>query len=231
MRSFEILTLFPEFFDGPLRVSILKRAQEKGLLSVRVRDLRDYGEGVHRKCDDKPYGGGAGMVMQPGPLFAAIRDAKRAAGKGAKVVVFSAKGRKTDQALLRELSVHPKFVLVAGHYEGMDQRVIGHCADWELSTGDYVLTGGEIPCLAFVDAMSRLTPGVLKNDESAGEESFDEQGLLEYDQYTRPETFRGWKVPDVLLSGDHVKVRQWRQESRLANTKANRPDLLKTKGD
>lgn len=226
MRSFEVVTLFPEFFDGPLRTSILRRAQEEGKVTVRLRDLRDYGEGRHRQCDDRPYGGGAGMVLMCGPLDRAIREAKRSLGRGAKVVVFSAKGRKLDQALLRTLARHDRFVLVAGHYEGIDQRIIDLHADWELATSDFVMTGGEIPCLAFIDAMTRLTPGVLGNRESAGEESFDEEGLLEYDQYTRPEVFRGLRVPEVLLSGDHAKVKEWRRRSRWLNTQANRPDLL-----
>ena len=227
--KFDILTLFPDFFDGPFRISILKRALEKGKIEVRLHNLRDYAKDRHRTCDDTPYGGGSGLVLKPEPLWRAISELKKK-DPSSKVIVFSAKGRILNQNLLKSLKRYTSFILVAGHYEGIDERIIDHCADMEISIGDYVLTGGEIACLAFVDAMSRLVKGVLNNKDSSEEESFDSEGLLEYDQYTRPEVFRGWKVPEVLLSGDHEKIKMWRKESRWKNTKMNRPDLLEKKG-
>jgi tRNA (guanine37-N1)-methyltransferase len=227
MRVFSVLTLFPEFFDGPLRVSMMKRALERNLVKVEVSNIRDWSRDKHRKTDAHPYGGGAGMVMTPQPLHDAIRAQKRKY-RSAKVVVFSAKGRLIDQALLRDLSRFKRFVLVAGHYEGIDERIAAE-ADFELSMGSYVVTGGEYACLVLIDGITRLLKGVLHNEASHRDESF-ENGLLEYDQYTRPEVFKGRRVPEVLLSGDHAKIRAWRRESSERNTMKNRPDLL-GKGD
>jgi len=224
MRVFSVLTLFPDFFDGPFRVSMLKRAIENKLVKVEVNNLRDWSRDKHRKTDAHPYGGGAGMVMTPQPLHDAIRAMKKKY-RTAKVVVFSAKGRLMDQAVLRELSRHKRFILVAGHYEGIDERIADYDADFELSMGNYVVTGGEYACLVFIDGITRLLKGVLHNEASHQDESF-EDGLLEYDQYTRPEVFMNRRVPEVLLSGDHAKIRAWRKESRDKNTLENRPDLL-----
>ncbi len=225
MRSFDVLTLFPAFFESPLKVSILKRALERKIIEVNVSDIRTFTKNKHGRVDDKPYGGGAGMIMGPQPLYDGIRHFKKK-HRTAKVVLFSAKGRKMDQGLLRELVKHKRFILVAGHYEGIDERIVDHCADYELCVGDYVLTGGEYGCLLFIDAVTRLIEGSLLNSESHKDESF-EDGLLEYDQYTRPEVFMKWKVPEVLLSGDHAKIHDWRIKSKIKNTEVNRPDLLR----
>ena len=225
MRVFSVLTLFPEFFDGPLRVSMMKRAIERKLVKTEVHNIRDWSRDKHQKTDSHPYGGGAGMVMTPQPLHDAIKAMKRKY-RSAKVVVFSAKGKLLDQATLRDMSRFKRFILVAGHYEGVDERIIDHDADYELSIGSYVVTGGEYACLVFIDGITRLLKGVLHNESSHLDESF-ENDLLEYDQYTRPEVFKDRRVPEVLLSGDHAKIRQWREESRRSNTQKNRPDLLR----
>ena len=225
MHVFDVLTLFPDFFESPLKVSILNRAIDRKIIEVNIANIRDFSTNKQCKVDDKPYGGGAGMVMGPQPLYDSIHHFKKK-HRSAKVIIFSAKGRKMDQALLRELVKHKKFILVAGHYEGIDERVIDHCCDYELCIGDYVLTGGEYGCLLFIDGLTRLIEGTLLNSESHQDESF-EDGLLEYDQYTRPEKFRKWEVPEVLLSGDHAKIREWRAKCKIKNTEANRPDLLR----
>lgn len=221
--EFEILTLFPRLIEGPISESILGKAIQKGLLSVGVRDIRDHAEGKHRVTDDTPYGGGAGMVMKPEPLVAAIEAAKEAMG-GARVVSMDPKGRRFTQAVAREFYEAGKIVLVCGRYEGYDERIRSFVDD-EISIGDFVLTGGELAALCVVDACSRLVPGVLGNVESAGADSFEE-GLLEYPQYTRPPEFRGMKVPDVLLSGDHAKIARWRRKQSLLRTRERRPDLF-----
>ena len=224
MPSVEILTLFPRMVAAPLEESILGKAREKGLLRVQVTDIRDFAEGKHRVTDDVPYGGGAGMVMKPEPLVAAI-EAARKRQPGARVVLMSPQGRRVDQQKAVELSQRDALILVCGRYEGVDERVMPW-VDEELSLGDFVLTGGELAALAVVDAVARLSPGVLGNELSAQSESFAGEGLLEGPQYTRPPEFRGLKVPDVLLSGDHGKIAQWRREQALARTKERRPDLL-----
>ena len=214
MLSVEVLTLFPRMIAAPLEESILGKAREKGLLRVQVTDIREFADGKHRVTDDVPYGGGAGMVMKPEPLVAAIEAARQRA-PGARVVLLSPQGARFDQGKAQELAVHGALILVCGRYEGVDERVL-RWVDEELSLGDFVLTGGEIAALAVIDAIARLVPGVLGNELSAQSESFSGEGLLEGPQYTRPPEFRGLRVPEVLLSGDHAKVREWRLgQSRL----------------
>jgi tRNA (guanine37-N1)-methyltransferase len=220
----EILTLFPRMVAAPLEESILGKARAKGLLRVQVTDIRDFAGGKHRVTDDVPYGGGAGMVMKPEPLVAAIEAAKEREPQ-ARVVLMSPQGRRFDQEKALELSQRPALVLVCGRYEGVDERVMGW-VDEELSLGDFVLTGGELAALAVVDAVARLLPGVLGNELSAQSESFAGEGLLEGPQYTRPPEFRGLRVPEVLLSGDHARIAGWRREQAMARTRERRPDLL-----
>jgi len=223
--SVEVLTLFPRMVAAPLEESILGKARDKGLLRVQVTDVREFADGKHRVTDDVPYGGGAGMVMKPEPLVSAI-EAARQRQPGARVILLSPQGVRFDQAKARELAATGSLILICGRYEGVDERVL----DWvdeELSLGDFVLTGGEIAALAVIEAAARLVPGVLGNELSAQDESFSaEGGLLEGPQYTRPPEFRGLKVPDVLLSGDHKRIAQWRREQAVARTRERRPDLL-----
>lgn len=222
--EYELLTLFPRLVAGPLEESILGKAVQRGLISVRVRDIRDFATDKHRTTDDTPYGGGAGMVMKPEPLVDAIEAARAAMGGPARVILMDPKGRQFTQEVARELHAAERLVLVCGRYEGYDERVRAFVDD-EISIGDFVLTGGELAALAVVDATARLVPGVLGNEESAGLESF-ESGLLEYPQYTRPPEFRGMKVPEILLSGDHAKIARWRRQQALLRTKERRPDLF-----
>ena len=226
MLSVEVLTLFPRMVAGPLDESILGKARERGLLRVQVTDIREFAEGRHRVTDDVPYGGGAGMVMKPEPLVAAIESA-RAREPSARVILMSPQGRRFDQARAQELSRCEKLVLVCGRYEGVDERVLRYI-DEEISLGDFVMTGGEFAALSVIDAVARLVPGVLGNAESPVSESFAGEGLLEGPQYTRPPEFRGEKVPEVLLSGDHAKIAAWRREQALNRTRDRRPDLLKS---
>ena len=221
----EILTLFPRMVAGYLGESILGKAQESGLLEVRIADIRDHTQGKHRVADDAPYGGGAGMVMKPEPLVAAIEAAK-ARLPGARVVLMSPRGRPLDQATAHRLAEVGKLVLVCGRYEGVDERVL-RWVDEEVSVGDFVLTGGELAALCVVDAAARLVPGVLGNESSAGAESFaGEAGVLEHPHYTRPPEFRGMAVPGVLLSGDHRRIGRWRRREALRATRERRPDLF-----
>jgi len=222
--SVEVLTLFPRMIAAPLEESILGKAREKGLLRVQVTDIRDFADGKHRVTDDVPYGGGAGMVMKPEPLVAAI-EAARARLPSAKVILLSPQGARFEQRKARELAQAGALILVCGRYEGVDERVL-RWVDEELSLGDFVLTGGEVAALAVIDAMARLVPGVLGNELSAHDESFSEDGLLEGPQYTRPPEFRGLRVPEILLSGDHGKIAKWRHEQAVARTRERRPDLL-----
>lgn len=225
MLSVEVLTLFPRMVQAPLDESILGKALAKGLLRVTVTDIRHFAEGKHRVTDDVPYGGGAGMVMKPEPLVLAIEAAKRRE-PSARVILTSPQGRPFDQRKAQELLAAERFILVCGRYEGVDERVLAY-VDEELSLGDFVLTGGEVAALAVVEAVARLAPGVLGNERSAESESFSRQGLLEGPQYTRPPEFRGQRVPEVLLSGDHAKIEAWRREQALLRTRERRPDLLK----
>ncbi len=222
MLSVEVLTLFPRMIAAPLEESLLGKAREKGLVRVQVTDIREFAQGKHRVTDDVPYGGGAGMVMKPEPLVAAI-EAARERLPGAHVVLMSPQGRKFDHSLAQELVKRGKLVFVCGRYEGVDERVVSF-VDEEISLGDFVLSGGEFAALAVIDAVARLLPGVMGNAESVEIESFSE-GLLEGPHYTRPPEFRGLKVPEILLSGDHAKIAQWRKEQALARTRERRPDL------
>ena len=215
-----VVTLFPELFEAPLRTSILGRAVERGLVNVEVHDLREHGLGRHRSVDDEPYGGGAGMIMRPEPLFAAVEPLRQA---GATVILLDPAGERLTDAVARNVGRLPHIALLCGRYEGIDERVRS-MVDREVSIGDYVLTGGELPALVLIDAVVRLLPGAILEASHQGD-SFA-AGLLEYPQYTRPETFRGVAVPPVLLSGDHGEVDRWRRRESLRRTLARRPDLL-----
>ncbi len=221
----DILTIFPEMLESPLQYSILHRAQERGLLQVNLVDLRDYTTDRHRTTDDYPYGGGAGMVMKPEPIFQAVESLTGGVMDGVRVLLTSPRGWLFNQQKARELSLEKHLIIICGRYEGVDERVTQICTD-EISIGDYVLTGGELPALVILDAVARLIPGVLGDEESPEEESFA-QGLLEYPHYTRPAEFRGMRVPDILLSGHHEKVKEWRRQEALRVTWERRPDLLR----
>ena len=219
----DVLTLFPAMFAGPLDESIIKRARKKGLLDLKVHDLRDWTHDRHRTVDDRPFGGGPGMLMKPEPIFEAVESLRR---EKTKVILLSPGGRKFSQQIARELAEQTDMLLVTGHYEGFDERVRQALADDELSIGDYVLTNGALPAMVVIDAVTRLLPGVLGDDESSRDESFS-HGLLEYPQYTRPADFRGLKVPEILVSGHHAEIEKWRREQAKLRTKKQRPDLLK----
>jgi tRNA (guanine37-N1)-methyltransferase len=219
----DILTLFPAIFSGPLDHSILSRARQAGLLTVEVHDLRDFAAGRHRVTDEPPFGGGGGMVMKPEPIFAGVEAVRDRFGAG-KAVLLSPQGERLNSALARRLAGEDHLILICGRYEGVDQRVADHLADLEVSIGDYVLTGGELPALVLVDAVVRFIPGALGDPLASSRDSFEE-GLLEAPQYTRPRTFRGHAVPEVLLSGDHAAIEKWRREEALRRTMARRPDL------
>ena len=221
---FDILTLFPEIFTSPLSESMIKRAMEKGLIQVRTRNLRDFTEDRHHVTDDYPYGGGAGMVMKPEPVFRGVEEIK-AQNPEACSVLLTPQGERFHQGLARELSAHKHWILICGRYEGLDERVRTGAVDREISIGDYILTGGEIAALVFIEAVSRYVPGFLGSEESVEQESFSE-GLLEYPQYTRPPVFRGMTVPEVLLSGNHAEIEKWRRRESLRRTYLRRPDLL-----
>jgi tRNA (guanine37-N1)-methyltransferase len=241
----DILTLFPDICRAPLGESIMKRAQENGIIDLRILNLRDWTTDKHHIVDDAPFGGGQGMVMKPEPIFAAVEELCGAKEKTAniqrpalevqqskiengkpKVIVMSPAGRRFDQQMATELSRESHLVIICGHYEGIDHRVIEHLVDLEISIGDYVLTNGAIAAVVFVDAIVRLLPGVLGHEQSAVDDSFND-GLLEAPQYTRPAEFRGWKVPQVLVSGNHAEIAKWREEQAMKRTRENRPDLLR----
>lgn len=223
--KFQLLTIFPEFFESPLSTSILGRAQEKELVEYALVDIRDFATDRHRKTDDLPYGGGAGMLMKPEPLVAALEFA-REQDPGATRILMSPQGEPLTQALAQELADQPEgLILTCGRYEGVDERVRDGWIDREISLGDYVLSGGEPGALVLLDAITRLVPGVLGNEASIREESFSAPSL-EYPQYTRPREFRGKEVPEILLSGDHAKIAQWRRKQALERTRKRRPDLL-----
>jgi tRNA (guanine37-N1)-methyltransferase len=219
----DVLTLFPAMFAGPLDESIIKRARTKGFLDLKIHDLRDWTHDKHRTVDDRPFGGGPGMLMKPEPLFEAVESLRR---EKTRVILFSPSGRKFEQTIARELAQQKDLLLITGHYEGFDERVREALVDDALSVGDYVLTNGALPAMIVVDAVTRLLPGVLGDDESSLDESFS-RGLLEYPQYTRPAEFRGMKVPEVLLSGNHAEIEKWRREQAKLRTEKQRPDLLK----
>jgi tRNA (guanine37-N1)-methyltransferase len=223
----DVITLFPGMFVGPFDESIVARARAAGLVDLRIHDLRDWTSDRHRTVDDYPYGGGAGMVLKPEPLFAAIESLR---GETGHVVLLTPQGEPFRQATAAELAGRAHLVLVCGHYEGVDERVREHGVDRELSIGDYVLSGGELPAMVVVDAVVRLLPGALGSPDSAADESHS-AGLLEYPQYTRPAEFRGWRVPAVLLSGDHGAIARWRREQARRRTQERRPDLLQKAAD
>jgi tRNA (guanine37-N1)-methyltransferase len=216
----DVFTIFPEYLEGPLRVSLVGRARDSGVVDVRLHDPREWTTDPHRSVDDAPFGGGAGMVMTPGPLFAAVE----AVEPPRPLFLLSASGRRFEQTLARELAAGPGFSLLCGRYEGVDQRVADHLCDGELSVGDYVLAGGEAAALVVIEAVTRLLRGVMGNEASASEESFTD-GLLEYPQYSRPAEFRGWSVPAILRSGDHGRIERWRHAQALRRTIARRPEL------
>jgi len=218
----DVLTLFPGMFAGPLDESIIKRAREAGLLNLQIHNLRAYAHDRHKTVDDRPFGGGPGMLLKPEPLFEAIEDL---AGETARVVLLSPSGRGFSQAVARELAGFEHLLLVTGHYEGFDERVRAELADDEISIGDYVLTNGALPAMVVIDAVTRLLPGALGDDQSALDESFSHD-MLEFPQYTRPAEFRGLKVPEILLSGNHAEIARWRAEQARLRTTERRPDLL-----
>ena len=224
--TFHVLTLFPEMVKEVLNTSIIGRAIKAGRIAVDVINIRDFSDRGNGRVDDYPYGGGAGMVMQPGPIDKACQKAMESASPDTRVIYTSPQGKVFDQKMARELAKEEHLIILCGHYEGVDERIIEKIVTDEISIGDYVLTGGELPALVMIDAIARMAPGVLKNEESGVEESFSD-GLLEYPQYTRPPEYEGRKVPGVLLSGDHEKVRAWRRAQSLERTLRKRPDLLK----
>lgn len=224
--TFHILTIFPEFFQGPFQHGVVARAMETGLIEAKIHNLRDWTSDRHKSVDDRPFGGGEGMLLKPDPLFQAVETIWPERTSRERVILLSAQGARFDQAAARRLSAYGELLLICGRYEGVDERVAEHLADEELSIGDYVLSGGELAAAVVIDAVSRLAPGVLGNGASAVFESFSEPGLLDCPQYTRPAEFRGWKVPDVLLSGNHEQIRLWRREAAREKTARLRPDLL-----
>ena len=228
---FHIVTIFPEFFAGPLDHGVVAKAKQAGRLDICIHDLRNWTYDRHRTVDDRPFGGGEGMLLKPEPLFQAVEAILPVRSVRSRVVLLSAQGRKLDQSVARELVELDELVLICGRYEGVDERVAEHLADDELSIGDFVLSGGELAATVVVDVVARLLPGVLGNEDSSLNESFSEGsgGLLDCPQYTRPADFRGWKVPDVLLGGNHEEIRRWRRAASTAKTKRYRPDLLEVR--
>jgi len=221
----DILTLFPEMYESPLAHSILKRARDKRIVDIVLTNIRDFAADKYGRVDDKPYGGGPGMVMMPGPVFECFEHVRRLHPEKGRVILLTPQGQKFNQAKAVELSEGKRIILIAGRYEGFDERIrVGLDAE-QISIGDYVLSGGELAAMIIIDAVVRLLPGALGDEDSAKDDSFS-AGLLEYPQYTRPEVFRGMKVPDILLSGDHTKIAQWRKQQALERTKKYRPDLL-----
>lgn len=227
MMKIDILSLFPEMFDGPFGVSIIKRARENGLIDINTINIRDFAMDKHRITDDYPFGGGAGMVMKPEPITEAVESICRRDGNPPEtLILLSPQGEVFTQGIAIELAKLSHIVFICGHYEGIDERVREALVTREISIGDYVLTGGELPCMVVVDALARMIPGVLGEEESAVKDSFYD-GLLEYPQYTRPREYHGLKVPEILLSGDHGKISRWRRQQTLKRTLERRPDLLK----
>jgi tRNA (guanine37-N1)-methyltransferase len=225
---FHLVTIFPEFFSGPFEHGVVSRASASGLLEIRIHDLRNWTYDRHRSVDDRPFGGGEGMLLKPQPLFEAAEAVLPTRSEKQKVALLSAQGERFSQALAREFAALDDLLLICGRYEGVDERVAEHLADYELSIGDYVLSGGELAAAVVVDAVARLLPGVLGNEESARNESFgqDNEGFLDCPQYTRPAEFRGWKVPDVLLGGNHEEIKRWRRAASREKTERLRPDLI-----
>ena len=226
----DIVTLFPEICRAPLNESMMKRAQDNGALELRIHNLRDWASDKHRVVDDAPFGGGQGMVMKPEPIFAAVENLRNQTSnvkhKTSKVILMSPTGRRFDQRMAEQFSHESHLIIICGHYEGVDHRVVEHLIDEEVSIGDYVLTNGAIAAVVLVDAIVRLIRGVLGDEQSAHDDSFRD-GLLEAPQYTRPAEFRGWKVPEILLSGNHGEIAKWRKEQSKKRTRENRPDLFR----
>ena len=231
--QFEVFTLLPEVFPSYLETSIIKRARERDLINVRVHNIRDYTHDKHHTTDDTPYGGGGGMVMKPEPVFEAIEtvlglnpdSTQPEPASNIPIILLTPQGRVFNQSIAQELSAHPHIILLCGRYEGIDERIREHLVTDEISIGDYVLTGGELPALILIDAIARLLPDVL-GDPTGAQDDSHAMGLLEYPHYTRPPEFRGWKAPDILLSGDHAKIDKWRREQALLRTFNKRPDML-----
>ena len=228
--KFHIVTIFPEFFRGPFEHGVIQKACEAGLIEIHVHDLRTWTYDRHRTVDDRPFGGGEGMLLKAGPIFEAVEAVwpgySKGSSEGSKAILLSAQGKKFDQAKAREFSGLKELLLICGRYEGVDERVAEHLADEELSIGDYVLSGGELAAAVVVDAVARLQAGVLGNETSSVDESFSEEGLLDWPQYTRPAEFRGWKVPEVLIGGNHEEIRKWRKSAAREKTRRQRPDLV-----
>ncbi len=223
MIRFDILSLFPEMFDSPLNSSLLKKARERKIIEVNLIDIRTFAEDKHRMADDYPYGGGSGMVMKVEPVAKALDSLDLL--EGIPIILMTPQGEPFSQEIAGELSSHSRLAVICGHYEGVDERIREHLATREISIGDYILTGGELPAMVLIDAVARLIPGVLGNEESARGDSFS-GGVLEYPQYTRPPEFRGWRIPDVLLSGHHAEIEKWRRRESLKRTMQRRPDIL-----
>jgi tRNA (guanine37-N1)-methyltransferase len=228
--GFDVITIFPDFFRGPFDFGVIRRGRDKGLLETRVHDLRDYTSDRHRTVDDRPFGGGEGMVLKPEPIFKAVESLRKT--EDAEIVVTSAAGRRFRQAEALRLSKASQVIVICGRYEGIDERVIEHLATAEISIGDYILSGGEIAASVIIDAVARYVPGVVGKEESILRDSFSDPealtSMVEHPHYTRPADFKGWKVPQVLISGDHEAVRRWRREAALEKTAKNRSDLLKS---
>jgi tRNA (guanine37-N1)-methyltransferase len=225
--KFHVLTIFPEFFRGPFEHGVVARAVESGLIEIRIHNLRDWTFDRHKSVDDRPFGGGEGMVFKPEPVFLAVESILPERTPASRVVLLSAQGRLFSQRIARDLMAASELLLICGRYEGVDERVAGHLADEELSIGDFVLSGGELAAAVVVDTLARLVPGVLGNEASAVQESFsDEYPILDCPHYTRPADFRGWKIPEVLAGGNHEEIRRWRRQTALEKTARMRPDLL-----
>ena len=228
---FHVLTIFPEFFEGPFAHGVVKRAQDAGLLEIRIHNLRDWAFDRHKTVDDRPFGGGEGMVLKPEPIFLAVESILPARAAGQKVILLSAQGCLFDQGAANRLSQETELLMICGRYEGVDERIAEHLADEELSIGNYVLSGGELAAAVVIDATARLLPGVLGNESSAAFESFQQtghgEGLLDCPHWTRPADFRGWKAPEVLLNGNHEEIRRFRKESAIGKTAKLRRDLMK----
>ena len=228
---FHVLTIFPEFFRGPFEHGVVARARDAGIVDIRIHNLRDWTCDRHKTVDDRPFGGGEGMLLKPGPIFEAVDSLAPGPQPGRRVILLSAQGRLFHQGVARQLAALDELILLCGRYEGVDERVAEYLAGDEISVGDYVLSGGELAAAVVIDAVSRLLPGVLGNEDSRLFESFSESedglGILDCPQYTRPADFRGWKVPEVLLSGNHAEIRRWRQRAAREKTARLRPELLK----
>lgn len=223
--KFHVLTIFPDFFTGPFEHGVVARARNSGAVEIRIHNLRDWTFDRHKSVDDRPFGGGEGMLLKPEPLFAAVESIWPERDPGRRLILLSAQGRRFDQGAARRLAGYAEILLICGRYEGVDERVAEHLADEELSIGDFVLSGGELAAAVVIDAVARLIPGVVGNLDSTVFESFEEAGLLDCPQYTRPADFRGWKVPEVLLGGNHAEIRRWRKQAALEKTSRLRPDL------